>query len=154
LLRRQAIANKAAAIIQAGINIAEAVTKALTAGPIVGQVLAGITAAIGGIQLAAIAASPIPGFAKGTDNAPGGYAVVGERGMELVRSPQGSFALTPNKATLVDLPKGSQVIPHEDTMKMLALSGMNNSTQVGISVSMVAEGFKLIKKKASEIRRS
>lgn len=39
----------------------------------------------------------IPGFANGTNNAPGGLAMVGERGPELV-----------------NLPRGSQVIPNKD----------------------------------------
>lgn len=47
--------NKASGIVSAGINVAEAVTKMLTAGPVVGQVLAGIAAATGLVQIAAIA---------------------------------------------------------------------------------------------------
>lgn len=38
-----------------------------------------------------------PGFANGTDNAPGGIAMVGERGPELVNLPRGS-QVTPNNA--------------------------------------------------------
>lgn len=44
----------------------------------------------------------IPGFAGGTNSAPGGMALVGERGPELV-----------------NLPKGSQVIPSSQTMQMM-----------------------------------
>jgi hypothetical protein len=48
--------NKASGIVTAGINVAESITKAMTAGPIVGQILAGVSAAIGIAQIAAIAA--------------------------------------------------------------------------------------------------
>lgn len=47
-----------------------------------------------GTDLGGIFGSLLPGFANGTNNAPGGLAIVGERGPELV-----------------NLPKGSQVIP-------------------------------------------
>ena len=39
----------------------------------------------------------IPGFASGTDSAPGGLAVVGENGPELVNLPQGSQVIPNNK---------------------------------------------------------
>lgn len=45
----------------------------------------------------------IPGFADGTNSAPGGLAWVGERGPELV-----------------NLPRGSQVYPHQQSMAMAA----------------------------------
>ena len=57
----------------------------------------------------------IPGFAKGTSYAPGGMALVGERGPELV-----------------NLPRGSQVIPNH---KIGGVSGGSN-----ISVSVDARG--------------
>jgi MFS family permease len=42
------------------VNTAEAVTKALTVGPILGPILAGIIAALGAVQVALIAKQPIP----------------------------------------------------------------------------------------------
>ena len=45
--------------------MAEAITKAFTAGPIIGQILAGIVAALGAVQMAAIAAAPLPSLQKG-----------------------------------------------------------------------------------------
>ena len=55
--------------------------------------------------LAAIAAGnilknlPIPGFATGTTNAPGGLALVGERGPELISVPRGT-QITPNAQSM------------------------------------------------------
>lgn len=63
--RKEFTRNQIAAGIQATINIAEAVTKAFTAGPIIGQILAGIVAAAGVAQLAIIASQKPPQFAKG-----------------------------------------------------------------------------------------
>jgi tape measure domain-containing protein len=65
-------------------------------------------------QLAAIAAQPVPEFAEGTKGVPfkGGKAIVGERGVEKVVTESGKVYFTPPTATLVDLPKGAQVIPN------------------------------------------
>ena len=65
LERARAKAQKAGALFAAGINVAEAITKALTAGPLIGQIFAGIVAALGAVQMAAIAAAPLPSLQKG-----------------------------------------------------------------------------------------
>ncbi|NVM57434.1 MAG: phage tail tape measure protein, partial [Desulfobacterales bacterium] len=65
LERKRAKAQKASAFFAAGINVAEAITKALTAGPLIGQIFAGIVAALGAIQVAAIAAAPLPSLKAG-----------------------------------------------------------------------------------------
>lgn len=57
--------NQITSIAQASINVAEAVTKAFTAGPISGQILAGITAALGAVEIALIANQKPPTYAKG-----------------------------------------------------------------------------------------
>ena len=51
-------------IMSAIINTAEAFTKALTAGPIIGPILAGLIAAMGAVQISLIRSQPIP-MAKG-----------------------------------------------------------------------------------------
>lgn len=63
--RNEAIAAKAEAAFNIGLSIAQSIVKALTTGPIVGQVLAGITAALGFAQLAFVVSKPIPQFRKG-----------------------------------------------------------------------------------------
>ncbi len=81
LERKRAKAQKASALVSAGINVAEAITKALTAGPLIGQIFAGIVAALGAVQMAAIAAAPLPALAKG--GRIGAAGIVGEEGPEL-----------------------------------------------------------------------
>jgi hypothetical protein len=76
--------------------------------------LAVLAGAIAAAQIGIIAAQPVPEFAEGTKGKPfkGGKAIVGERGVEKVVTESGKVYFTPASATLVDLPKGSQVIPN------------------------------------------
>lgn len=68
--------------------------------------------ALGAIQLATAMAQPIPEYAKGTQDHPGGLAVVGDAGRsEIVRTPGGGMYKTPATDTLVSLPKHSVVYP-------------------------------------------
>lgn len=102
----KAAAGAAAKIIRAYIQqgVAAAVAKALSSVPFPFNIAAG--AAAGGIAAAlftkAIGAIGVKGFAKGTNYAPGGMALVGEQGAELV-----------------NLPRGSQVTPSPKTHRML-----------------------------------
>lgn len=59
------VVGKAAAIFQSTINTYEAITKALTAGPILGPILAGVIGALGFAQVAQIASAQPPSFAQG-----------------------------------------------------------------------------------------
>ena len=65
LERKKAKQEKVSALFTAGINVAEAITKAFTAGPLIGQILAGVVAALGAVQMAAIAAAPLPSLKEG-----------------------------------------------------------------------------------------
>lgn len=75
--------------------------------------------ALGAVQLATAMAQPIPEYAKGTQNHPGGLAIVGDAGRsEIVRTPGGGLYQTPSTDTLVNLPKHSVVYPSiESAMK-------------------------------------
>lgn len=74
-------------------------------------VMMALIGAMGAIQLATIVAQQIPKYAKGTKDHPGGLAIVGDGGKkEGVITEKGLF-VTPDKPTLVDLPKHSQVMP-------------------------------------------
>ncbi len=84
----------------------------------------------------ATARSQIMKFEKGTDFAPGGLAIVGEKGPELIQTPSGRFSLSPNGPSLTYLEKGSKVFTADET-KALALSGIGveqrmNSEQLGM----------------------
>lgn len=77
---------------------------------------------VGGLGDAGLSASIgfIPGFATGTNFAPGGLAWVGERGRELI-----------------NLPRGSQVIPNNDISKLAA---NNNNISIG-AINVSGEGM-------------
>ncbi len=55
-----------------------------------GAFLGGGSSSSGGFGIPLPGSGTLPGFAMGTMNAPGGWAMVGERGPELVNLPRGS----------------------------------------------------------------
>jgi len=65
IAREQAAAAKKTSVFEALVNTANAVTKALTAGPIAGPILAAVIGSLGAAQVAAIAATPLPALAAG-----------------------------------------------------------------------------------------
>ena len=62
-----------------------------------------------------------PQYAKGTDKKghPGGWAMVGEKGRELIQLPSGKSIISPDSHTMMNLPKGTHVIPNKPTEKIL-----------------------------------
>jgi len=88
-LGQHTVAGKAAAIAMATINTYEAATKALTAGPIIGPILAGIITAIGLANVAKIVEVQPPkmqGYARG--GIVKDQVVVGEDGVEIISGVQ------------------------------------------------------------------
>lgn len=114
---RQAKFDKVAGLLNVGINTAVNITKVFP-----NFALMALAAVLGGIQAAAIIAKPLPKYAHGTRNHPGGLAWVGDGGgAELIKT-GGRTILSPASATLMDLPAGAEVIPHRESMRQLALS--------------------------------
>lgn len=109
LQQKQAKWEKANAISQSIIATALAVSRALP-----NMVLAALVGALGAAQLATIIAQPIPKYAKGTDNHPGGLAIVGDGGKHEAVVTDGGAYITPNVPTLIDLPRRAKVIPDVD----------------------------------------
>ena len=111
--KKQAEWQKANAMIQAMINTGVAITAAIATQPVaLGIVLAAIVGAMGAAQVAMIASKSIPSYAHGTEDHPGGLAVVGDAGRpEMVITPSGKVWKTPARDTLAFLPKGTEVLP-------------------------------------------
>lgn len=110
LQEKQAKFDKANNIIQTIMATSLAVMKAWT-NPFTAPGIIPLIITQGAISLATIIAQPIPKYAKGTKDHPGGLAIVGDGGKkEGIVTDNGLF-ITPDKPTLVDLPAHAQVIP-------------------------------------------
>lgn len=131
LQQKQAKWQKGVDIAQAGIATALAITRALP-----NLVLAAIVAAMGAVQIATIAATPIPAYKEGTKNGGhiGGLAIVGDGGKQEVVIYGGQSWITPDTPTLVDLPRGAEVYPDVNDLNVFNESLMNpisNSVSTG-----------------------
>lgn len=107
---KQANNNKQAALFNAIINTAVAVTKALSDQNYAMALIAGV---LGGLEIAAIASQPIPQFAVGTKDAPAGYKWVGEKGAELIYDGGGYPIITHAESTKISQD------PHSDAAKSI-----------------------------------
>lgn len=122
--KEQAANRKRLAIFQIILNTATAVSEQLKqpGGYVVNLPLAKAIAVAGLAQLAAASAAQ---YAEGTDNHPGGPAIMGEEGKELVIEKSGRAWLTEDHATLYkNLSRGAKVIPHDETMRLAAMAQM------------------------------
>ncbi|WP_426579307.1 tape measure protein (plasmid) [Bacillus altitudinis] len=62
-----------------------------------------------------------PKYANGTNGHPGGPAILGDGGgPELYKTPSGHVGLSPGTDTLMNLPKGTQVLSHKQTESVLS----------------------------------
>lgn len=110
-LEEQARREKNQAIFTASLNFALALGRAVITGDFAG-------AALAGTQLGIVIATPIPSFAEGTENAPGGIAELAEEGRELVKDPQGNLSLA-DKRGLYNVKKGSTIFTNAQTEQIL-----------------------------------
>lgn len=112
LQTRQAKFQKSIDIAQTIAATARAIMVAYKdAGPITGAIFAAMIAATGAVQLATIIAQPIPKYAHGTENHPGGLAIVGDGGRSEAVLVGDKAYITPDKPTLLSLPAGAEVVP-------------------------------------------
>lgn len=133
LEEKQAKYQKAQALVNAGINTALAVTSALTAPPPASFVMAALAAAMGLAQIAVIASKPLAQYEKGRKGGKGEYALVGEKGPEIMYVPRGA-SIVPNN--LIATPEawskfGVPELPHAnpDVLHYAA-----EQTAVGLSI--------------------
>lgn len=129
LAYKQAIIEKANSIAQIGIATALGIMNAWTAPFPINTWLPGMVAAMGAIQVATALAQPIKAYKEGTKGKahPGGLAIVGDGDKPEVVMFGGRAWITPDSPTLVDLPKGAQVLPDADALTLRRMG----STLVG-----------------------
>lgn len=82
-----------------------------------GHVTIGSAPTAGGVMSGGL--SRLPSYAEGTDNHPGGLAIVNDgAGPELLQSPSGEFAMAEGKNVLVNMAPGYKVFTAEQTRAM------------------------------------
>lgn len=144
MANKKAKRQKELSLFNAVISVAEAVAKMFTAGPVIGQILAGITAAMGLIQINTIAKTKVPQYAQGN------YAdVIGQDDGKTYRAKMGQ-----NKTQLVNGPtfipglgltgEGKKpkelVFSGDDTQKILNSRGLIEAINYTIRAPQFAEG--------------
>lgn len=124
--KRELKANKDLAKFNILIDSAQGIVAAFKDGNIVkGAIFAAVIAGIAAVQLSAL--NNVPEYWKGTDNAPGGYAWVDERGPEIHTDKHGKIKSTgESKANLRKLEKGDKIIPHLQSKALMFDNGLNN----------------------------
>ena len=152
LQQKQAKWQKGVDIAQASISTALAITRALP-----NLILAGIVAAMGAVQIATIAATPIPAYKEGTKNGGhiGGLAIVGDGGKQEVIVYGGKGWITPDTPTVVDLPRGAEVYPDIDTFDdlNLSLNPINDDKGAPVIVNDYSELSREMKAVRSELKK-
>ena len=130
--RKQAIQDKIQAAFAVGLDIAKGVIK-YSSNPLTAPLVPAFLA-LGAVQLAAIAASPIPALEHGTENFEGGPAIVsdgkGSDKRELFITPDNMIGLTPKTQSIMDMPKGTIVKPNysKETKEFIKNKENNNLT--------------------------
>ena len=119
---KKAVAQKANQISQIGISTALGIMQALAMYP-PNIPLSVFVGAMGAIQLAAALAQPIKAYAEGTKGKPhpGGLAVVGDAYRPELIMYGGKAWVSPDSPTLVNLPRGAEVVPDVTPKDLLSL---------------------------------
>lgn len=157
LQQKQAKWDKAVQIAQTGIATARGIMEAWQLGPILGAIMAGVVAAMGAVQVATIAATPIPAYKEGTKNGGhiGGLAIVGDGGKQEVIVYGGKGWITPDTPTVVDLPKGAEVYPDINSFDNvnLSLNPINDDNGGPVIVNDYSELSREMKAVRSELKK-
>ena len=139
LKKQQAIAAKAQEAFNIVINTASGIVEAKG-----NPFMIALIASIGALSLAKVLAEPIPQFFDGGEHK-GGLLEIGEDkggrkgGSELITLPSGDSFLSPDSATLMDLPSGTHIDSHSETQRILA-NATTKTAYEGVSMSR-SEGY-------------
>ncbi|KRT93740.1 phage tail tape measure protein [Bacillus glycinifermentans] len=87
--------------------------------------------------------APGAAYAKGTDFHPGGKAIVGEEGWELAHTPGiGTYVVGAGGPQIWDLPRGTSVLPHDQSKKLAATGLPGYAGGVGDFFKKAIDGSK------------
>lgn len=123
------------AIVNIAIDTAQAIMATLGKTGIFGIPLTPILIAMGAIQSAMVLAQQPPAYAEGTDNHSGGLMLVndgsGSNFQEKVILPSGKVIMPQGRNVLMDAPKGTKVLNHEQQLfEMLQNNNISMSTPI------------------------
>lgn len=108
------------ALFNIALATAVAAIKSLAATPLpAGAVMLALTLALGAVQAAAVLARPLPKYAKGTENAQEGFAIVDEEGPELHISGGKSYLGSNKGPRLTYLKRGDKIKTAAETERIL-----------------------------------
>jgi len=117
-------------MVNAAINTALAIVSAYTVfPPPAGIALGLLMGALGAVQIATIAAQPIPKFFKGGDVKTDGVISMSEKGGELIEKKSGEMLYAPKQAYMSGV-KGARIYSHEQTEKMMGAGAGYDSIDV------------------------
>lgn len=121
--------------------VAIAMAWATSAGnPILAGIITGLIGASAIISAATVAQQLPPAYARGTGFHKGGLAVVGDGGRsEAVITPSGNIYKTPSTDTLVNLERGSKVMPDFDAFMFKQLAVSNGDINVKVDNKRMLE---------------
>lgn len=112
MAQRQAKLERQQALMNVAISTAVSIAKtAANLGFPAAIPFIAVATATGAAQIATIKATTIPKYAEGTDDHPGGLAIVGDAGKSEMVIANGRVFKTPDTDTLVELPKHAMVLP-------------------------------------------
>jgi len=138
--KKQAENDKLAALFNIALNTAVAIMKVAP-----NPILIALTAGLGIIQAAVVLSKKIPEFRIGTKDSPGGPAIIGEEGRELLIDTYGGVQLSPERASLVYLKPHTQIIPAKETdfiMRKALQNRDQHNTVVNVDMNPVVEAIK------------
>lgn len=137
--KENAIRERAAALFQIGVDTPAAIVKALTAGPILGPILAVAIGALAGAQAIALLATPLPKFAQGGIVA--GNSFVGDSVPAMVNS--GEMILNrQQQAQLFSMANGSTTnnnTTNTNTINNNAMFALGNRAQLDQAAKILFE---------------
>lgn len=131
-LKKQAKFQKALDTSAIIANTAIAISRDMALPPPLDAIAIASDIAVGAAQLAKVIATPLPQYAKGRKGGKAEWAIVGEQGIEGIRTPDGKMSLTPDKPTVTFLPKDAEVIPHHEMIKNAAFVNLAKQSQVTV----------------------
>lgn len=141
---KQAKFDRAANIAGIVGNTARGVTSALAMFP-PNVPLSILIGAIGAAQIASVLAQPLPRFFTGTESSPEGFAHIGEKGAELMVTPDGKLTMSPKTDTITYLQKGTKIFDADKTKAILAASTVAGVPDKGTFVTNNIDIERLVK---------